>query len=350
MKKFLLCATFYFCVQHLFSQSPPFAWAHNLGGVDDDKIYNSFVDTQGNLYVTGSYAGLVDFDPEIASLNLYAVLLKDIFIAKYAAEGTLVWAKSIGGTLNDVGSAIIVDDVGNVYVAGSFWNTVDFNPDAGVANLTSNGGADLFIMKYGPCTNSFSSITGSGCQSYTVNGITYSASGSYSQTIPNALGCDSIISLNITITQPDISVQQNGPSLMAVATGVFYQWINCNNGNAAINGAINQTYNATANGSYAVIITQGNCADTSVCYTVTGVGIDDLNPTTVPSVFPNPANNILTIEISATIESITIYNTLGEMVMLQNTKTFSVKSLAKGVYYALIKSNKGIGSVRFAIE
>ena len=66
---------------------------------------------------------------------LLAVLLWTVSVE--AADGDFVWAKAIGGTGNDRGQAIAVDDVGNVYTTGSFKDTVDFDPGPGIFNLIS---------------------------------------------------------------------------------------------------------------------------------------------------------------------------------------------------------------------
>jgi hypothetical protein len=60
----------------------------------------------------------------------------------------LEWAKSMGGTSNDFGVSIDIDDSGNSYIAGSFNGTVDFDPGVGINNLTSAGGVDIFVAKF----------------------------------------------------------------------------------------------------------------------------------------------------------------------------------------------------------
>ncbi|MBK8846296.1 MAG: SBBP repeat-containing protein [Bacteroidetes bacterium] len=58
------------------------------------------------------------------------------------------WAKGIGGTGDDRGGSIAVDDSGNIYTTGNFNGTVDFDPGVGVFNLTSAGSYDIFISKF----------------------------------------------------------------------------------------------------------------------------------------------------------------------------------------------------------
>src|SRR5690606_40534691 len=60
---------------------------------------------------------------------------------------TFNWAKKIGGSTTDLSYSISVDDNQNLFVAGLFNGTVDFNPGAGVYNLTSSSGASGYILK-----------------------------------------------------------------------------------------------------------------------------------------------------------------------------------------------------------
>lgn len=64
-----------------------------------------------------------------------------------AENGDFVWAKAMGGTSDDSGEGIAVDDAGNVYTTGSFYGTVDFDPGPGSFNLTSTGFSDIFVSK-----------------------------------------------------------------------------------------------------------------------------------------------------------------------------------------------------------
>ena len=68
------------------------------------------------------------------------------------------------------------------------------------------------------------------------------------------------------------------------------------------------------------------------------------------NVYPNPVSELLSIQTNETIETISIYNTVGNLVMQQNTKTFSVADLAKGIYQAVVKTDKGTFNVRFVVE
>lgn len=74
---------------------------------------------------------------------------QDVFIAKLNGDGDLVWVKQIGGVNRDWVYDLALDSSGNVYIVGSFEDTVDFDPGAGIYNLTSNAEyyEDTFVLK-----------------------------------------------------------------------------------------------------------------------------------------------------------------------------------------------------------
>lgn len=124
-----------------------FIWAKQMGGMTVDEGRSITVDAVGNVYTTGHFTGTADFDPGTSSYNLTAVADMDIFISKLDPMGNFVWAKQMGASSFDIGQAIEVDAVGNVYTTGFFYNTVDFDPGVGTYNLSATSGHDMFILK-----------------------------------------------------------------------------------------------------------------------------------------------------------------------------------------------------------
>ena len=125
-----------------------FVWAKNIGGSYDDAGSSITVDEIGNIYVTGGFEGTVDFDPGGSTFKLKSFGGADIFMAKYASDGSFIWAKSIGSSSYDAGSSIHVDGSGNIYITGYFEDTADFDPGSETVTLTSRGSVDIFIAKY----------------------------------------------------------------------------------------------------------------------------------------------------------------------------------------------------------
>lgn len=122
-------------------------WAKQLG--DTSTVGTSIsIDDAGNIYSTGTFEGTRDFDPGSGIYNLTSAGSTDIYISKLNASGDFVWAKRIGGPLADGNfrSCLTINpDDGEMYITGYFKGTSDFDPGAGVFNLTSAGGDDIFI-------------------------------------------------------------------------------------------------------------------------------------------------------------------------------------------------------------
>jgi len=131
-----------------YDASGNYVWAKAINGASSEGGYAIALDGGGNVHITGYFFSTMDFDPGTGTANLTSAGVGDIFIAKYDASGNYLWAKALGGIGNDAGYALALDGSGNVYVAGSFLIEADFDPGAGMANLTAVGGYDGFVAKY----------------------------------------------------------------------------------------------------------------------------------------------------------------------------------------------------------
>jgi hypothetical protein len=165
-----------------------FLWAKQIGGSSIDAGRSILLDNSANVYITGNFQGTVDFDPGPGTFNLtasglntgflvklnssggfiWAIRLNaeggsklalnssNIYVGGYAGtgayvikfdlDGNLIWEKKFTG-LNNFTTGITIDGSGNVYSCGFFSGTTDFDPNAGVSNLTAGGSFDAFISK-----------------------------------------------------------------------------------------------------------------------------------------------------------------------------------------------------------
>lgn len=193
-------------------------------------------------------------------------------------------------------------------------------------------------------------------ESYTIGTSTYTETGSYTDILAAATGCDSIVTTELTIAaEINTTVEITGVTLSAVETGdISYQWIVCTT-LSNIDGATEQTYEAEANGLYAVIITDGDCSDTSVCYTINSVGINENEANLTLSIYPNPTNGIITLSNPTPINgNISIINSLGKIIQTQNingtTAMINLNNEAKGIYYIKVSSENGVSTKKITLQ
>ncbi|MBL0328443.1 MAG: T9SS type A sorting domain-containing protein [Bacteroidetes bacterium] len=129
-----------------------FLWAVSFGDALG-HFYNGQIvatDTLGNIYVTGTYNGTIDFDPGVGvySMTSSGIYSGDAYILKLDPAGNFLWVKAVGTPLQwTQSSAISVDAWGDVYLAGTFKDTVDFDPGPATYNLMCDGYNNAFILK-----------------------------------------------------------------------------------------------------------------------------------------------------------------------------------------------------------
>jgi gliding motility-associated-like protein len=105
-----------------------FIWAKQFGGTMDDEGRSITTDNAGNIYVTGYFRGTADLDPGPDTLNLSSSGGMDIFICKLDPSGNLVWSKHIGGNGMDFPAGIVADQMSSFYLGGHFLDTCDVDP------------------------------------------------------------------------------------------------------------------------------------------------------------------------------------------------------------------------------
>lgn len=342
------------------------------GSIDEVRIWNT-VRTQAQLaqYKDAEFcsmpAGLVayyNFNHGTAGgTNTGVTTLTDFAgtnngtLSGFALSGsTSNWvsgASLTSGTINGGTSSIAVCDSWTS-PAGITYTSSGMITDTVVAA----GGCDsTFTVNLTIYTNTSSTISPVACNVYVSpsGNNTWTSSGTYYDSIPNANGCDSLITINLTIVQLNNGVSQNGNMLTALQGGasVSYQWLDCDNNFAIVPGANSQSFTPSANGNYAVEVSMNGCTDTSTCYAVTGIGIDDSLNDQIQKIYPNPATNKLEVELAVDYESsaVRITNIFGAIVMefetIENSFTIDLEMLESGLYYLSIINSKGTSNSSF---
>jgi hypothetical protein len=130
----------------MHGQILPLQWARGFGGNGSENATQIAIDVSGNIYCTGYFSGTNDFDPGPGTFTLASNGGYDAYVNKLDAQGNFVWAKSWGGAQNDYGSSVIVNNAGDVFICGIFYNAVDFDPGPGMYMLASNGQSDCYVL------------------------------------------------------------------------------------------------------------------------------------------------------------------------------------------------------------
>jgi len=220
----------------------------------------------------------------------------------------------------------------------------------------NGGGNELYTdFIYISCSGETINQNQSICQGDQVlfNGAYLTQAGTYSDTLTNAQGCDSIVVMVLTVNQVNNAVSinpSNGQQLVSSNTGLMYQWINCTTG-THLPGANGSSLLVTQNGTYAVISTDANgCSDTSNCVTINSIGIDELSLQSF-NVTPNPFVNAINLSFNEPFTgSVNITDIAGKLLYqadLLHQKAWTVElNIPQGVYFVNAEHNGFIQTVR----
>jgi len=131
-----------------YTSNGQYTWAFNAGSGGNEICWNVATDNT-NVFITGGFSGIADFNPSAAVDNLTSNGGWDIFLGKYLADGTYQCAFGIGSSGDDFGVDIEIAGNDRFYLAGGFLgNNIDFTPTPSTYFLNSNGNRDAFLVKY----------------------------------------------------------------------------------------------------------------------------------------------------------------------------------------------------------
>ncbi|MFN8144974.1 MAG: PKD domain-containing protein [Bacteroidia bacterium] len=164
--------------------------------------------------------------------------------------------------------------------------------------------------------------------------------------VTNGNGCTDFMDGSISLPYTGVS-NLVGETITADANGATYQWIDCNNGNAPLAGEVGQSFTATVNGNYAVIVTAGGCSDTSECVAITTVGIAHSADEPKISIYPNPGNDRFNIKSYAAGKvELSVTDMIGKVIYNNHinatgvfTQILDLTSYPSGVYTVKLQSS-----------
>jgi len=125
-----------------------YGYTYTVGGSNFDGGSGVDYDSSNNIYMSGYFTGLnIDLDPTGGTDNHTSNGNRDIFYTRINSDETYEYSYTFGGSSADSSYSIAVDNSDDIYITGSFYNTVDFDPTGGTDNHTSNGSSDFYVLK-----------------------------------------------------------------------------------------------------------------------------------------------------------------------------------------------------------
>ena len=326
-----------------------------FGSVSESNECNNFASIQ--ITVTCTTPGAVTVSGAGTFCN------SSVLTATGGSGGTIYWqgTTSNGTSTSDPTNTQTVSSSGTYYFRA--YNSCGWGPE-GSAIITINTSPGSVTVNGGGTFCNNATLTASGGSGGTIywqgttsggtstadpiNTQTVSSSGTYYFRAYNSCGWGPEGSATISINIANTSVYASGDSLIAAAVGAAYQWIYCDGG--LITGETSQSFSASLDSSYAVIITDNGCTDTSICYTIFGVGLSENNFTSNVLIYPNPTNDVINIVVYSLSNDkfkLIITNTIGEILNEKEIRAingsvkiqYDLKNLASGIYFLNIISD-----------
>lgn len=310
------------------------------GGVNGLKAYYRFNSGTAN----GNNAGIIsaiDYTGNSTTSSL----------TNFALTGTT--SNWITGVNLGASSGTTQDTIYDVFCLGSVYQFGNQQlTAAGTYNETffsSNGCDSIITLVLTSKPTSSSSYADTICNGdvYSFGSQSLTTTGLYNEHFMGANGCDSIVSLSLYVMTVFTNVTVvNQTTLSANAINATYQWVDCDNGYAAITGATSSIFSPSQDGNYAVIITQNNCSDTSICFQITGTSINYINRISQIRIHPNPISDFLFISnMNQNNCRIEIYNIQAQKVgdMISNKREIQLNMIdyPKSIYFIkIITSNE----------
>lgn len=379
------------CFLSKLNASGDLVWAHQYANVDNGAYVRPstiYIDRDDNIYATGLFQGSPDFDPGPGITTLTATGTHDAFISKFDPSGTLTWAKPIAGPGTAFIRGVQMDTAGNIYLAGAITGTADLDPGAGTADLVATV-ASSFIAKWNDQGDYVDAqlITNPSTGTSDGNGVAVNKAGTevylygyFSGTTNfDPAGSNPVTSLGssdnylvkfFSSTLP-ITLSEFG----ATAKGLVAE-LRWSTGSESINKGF-EVLRSTDGQSwqrigYVVSQAAGGNSSTDLTYQFTdhspagGInyyrlkqedldGQSSLSPirsvsfgsASTVKVYPNPTPGVLYVAGLKGGETISIYNTTGQLQGSQQvnnggTQPLSIRSLAKGLYYIKVVNKKNV--------
>lgn len=281
-------------------------WVNVINSVDPlsyDVACYALSAGENEFYLTGRIEGYYDLDGSASTQLINNTADERSFVAAYdASTGQYKWSKLLGFKAKSVCTSPNLKDI---YFHGDYNAPFAADMDSSVF-IPSIGSRDMYVIKWSNCH------------------------------------------IDTSVTVAGVSLTANES-----ASGTTYQWYDCST-NILVPGAINAEFTPIVNGSYYAEISKGGCVENTNCYTVTSIGLNELTNFPQVRLFPNPAQNEIRVTSEKTIQQISLFNQMGQMVfaatIFSTTANINIEQLPSGVYEAVVYSDSFQQSIRIIKE
>jgi uncharacterized protein (DUF2249 family) len=359
-----------------------FEWAFNVGGTIStayEEGGQDIVIKGSTIYLTGNFEGTADFNPAVGTNTLTSNGSLDIFVAKYDTTGAYLWAFNVGsGNKHDYSYGIDIDAAENIYITGGFEETVDFDPSASTATLTSASinAQDIFVAKYNSAGIYLWSFKAGGNSAVDDHAFDIDVTSSGDIYIAGEVWGPADFDpspwiFNITTSNDQIFFARyntNGEFVWVFEVGATGSNGSADNGfgvKAAGNGTLYVTgdFSGTADfdpsAATSNLTSDGGDAFVAAYGTELVIGLNTLEPVEVSfTAFPNPIKdqvNFSYSEFNNREWSLTIMNIVGETILkaeniLQQTINLNVGNLSSGAYFCVIKTEDKVLTKKLIVQ
>ncbi len=332
-------------------------WQRSFGGSGTDEFCAIQPTLDGGFVLSISSNSPMSGEKDHQGFGGY-----DVWILKLNPAGNIEWQKTMGGMDDEVyvgTQAKVIQKDSRSYLMVSSSNS----GISGEKTDSSRGGRDIWMVKLFEACPDTTFIAEKVCSStgYALPwGETVYTSGTYTYVYPpqtEGSFCDSTVQVALELAV-DTAVVQNGETLTAQDNKASYQWIDCSTGQP-VPGANEASYSPGAKGGrYAVIVSLGDCIDTSACYEISSTGIAAQNLASALQIYPNPAHNMITLTStgrSAQIVEVRINNMLGQELYRKEGRPvlqeyIPVGHWANGIYLVRVKTKEGEAALKLQVQ
>lgn len=346
-----------------------FIWGKSFGGTLTDVVADIETDLNHNLLLTGYFYDTVDFDPGVNTVNLISNGQGDVFTMKLDSSGNYLWVVAMGSSSFDAATDLYVNNIGDIFVTGEYRLTVDFDPSASTFNLSSNGGAEIFIQKL--------SNNGDFVWTKSIGGTGFDSGGGISGDIDGDLYLTGRY-------QDTVDFDPSGASLNLVSNGSYDMYIakfdtsgnflwaesiggsdsdqgsfitNDNVGNIWVSGFFGDSADFDPSSGTSILTDNGNGDIFIAKYSQVGVAISEIEGDLNAKLYPNPNLGQFRVEFHEKQKEcdVTVLSLDGRIILQKHNLNnsvldFDISILPAGIYILELRSTSQLQQLKFIKE